>query len=363
MSLTALHSASQLNSSPEHKKMSSEDDSSSSPEYCHFFEGTEKLLEIWFDCTDLRQSVDSNDLRLIPRTALESLLALVKCEIISFKKNELIDAYVLSESSMFISRNRFILKTCGTTTLFNCIEPLLYLVKEFTGFDKVLDIFYSRKNFLRPELQPKPHSSFDNEIEYLDNYFEDSASYCMGRVNRDCWFLFTLNPMEPVKMIEGPDQTLEIMMQNLDPKVMKLFTREVCTTAKEATSRSGIDKILPGMIIDDYLFEPCGYSMNGLIKGGYYMTIHITPEPHFSYVSFETNYPQANYHDLLSRLLKIFNPGKFTLTLFANESSIAGECVQDYRSLTFNGFMSKELQFCHFKNYDLTYGLFAKAPS
>ena len=29
---------------------------------------------------------------------------------------------------------------------------------------------------------------------------------------------------------------------------------------------SGIDQILPCMKIDDYLFEPCGYSMNGILK-------------------------------------------------------------------------------------------------
>lgn len=48
---------------------------------------------------------------------------------------------------------------------------------------------------------------------------------------------------------------------------MKIFTRDVCSSAKEATQKSGIDKILPGIVIDDYLFEPCGYSMNGLTKG------------------------------------------------------------------------------------------------
>ena len=30
--------------------------------------------------------------------------------------------------------------------------------------------------------------------------------------------------------------------------------------------KSGIDKILPCMKIDDYLFEPCGYSMNGILQ-------------------------------------------------------------------------------------------------
>lgn len=29
--------------------------------------------------------------------------------------------------------------------------------------------------------------------------------------------------------------------------------------------KSGIDKIIPEAMIDDVLFEPCGYSMNGLL--------------------------------------------------------------------------------------------------
>ena len=30
---------------------------------------------------------------------------------------------------------------------------------------------------------------------------------------------------------------------------------------------SGLDTLIPGLLIDDYLFEPCGYSMNGLSRG------------------------------------------------------------------------------------------------
>ena len=48
-----------------------------------------------------------------------------------------VDAYVLSESSMFISKRRFILKTCGTTTPLDCIEHLTRLVTEHAKFDTV----------------------------------------------------------------------------------------------------------------------------------------------------------------------------------------------------------------------------------
>lgn len=49
------------------------------------------------------------------------------------------------------------------------------------------------------------------------------------------------------------------------------------------------------------------------------MTIHITPEPDFSYVSFETNIPKASYKEVIQKVLDIFRPGKFVLTLFTNK--------------------------------------------
>lgn len=48
------------------------------------------------------------------------------------------------------------------------------------------------------------------------------------------------------------------------------------------------------------------------------MTIHITPEPEFSYVSFETNVPHKSYKDLISRVVATFGPKQFVLTFFAS---------------------------------------------
>lgn len=56
------------------------------------------------------------------------------------------------------------------------------------------------------------------------------------------------------------------------------------------------------------------------------MTIHITPEPEFSYVSFESNVAASNYGPLISRVIETFQPGKFVVTVFANKVSYIVIC-------------------------------------
>ena len=154
---------------------------------------------------------------------------------------------------------------------------------------------------------------------------------------------------------------------------------------------SGIDKILPCMKIDDYLFEPCGYSMNGILRNestdyglGEYMTIHITPEPEYSYVSFESNIPLSSYLGVIQRVLETFMPGKFILTIFANrvslsmkgcvscqlevsdwfQTSTAADSHQELRKCSrFGDWLRKDAQYSQFQNYELTYAHFVRFPS
>lgn len=56
-----------------------------------------------------------------------------------------------------------------------------------------------------------------------------------------------------------------------------------------------------------------------VVLQGTYWTIHITPEPEFSYVSFETNLSQTSYDDLVRKVVEVFKPGKFVTTLFVNQ--------------------------------------------
>jgi hypothetical protein len=78
-------------------------------------------------------------------------VAQAACCIVSCRSNEDFDAYVLSESSLFVYPDRLVLKTCGTTALLAAVPMLLDLA---TSLDmRIFNFKYSRASFLFPETQ------------------------------------------------------------------------------------------------------------------------------------------------------------------------------------------------------------------
>ena len=59
------------------------------------------------------------------RVQVDELCRLAKCSILTSISNTYVDAFVLSESSLFLYRNKYVMKTCGTTTLLRCLSTLL----------------------------------------------------------------------------------------------------------------------------------------------------------------------------------------------------------------------------------------------
>ncbi|GJE94893.1 S-adenosylmethionine decarboxylase [Phanerochaete sordida] len=315
------------------------------------FEGPEKLLEIWFapspaDLPDAFDSVDGKfGLRKVPKAVWEEMLDIVKCKILSHIEGHEMDAYLLSESSFFVSPHRLILKTCGTTLNLLGLPRILEIAKAHANLSTVYRCFYSRKAFMFPERQLGPHRDWRAEVEYLDQIFPNGAAYTVGKVNGDHWLLYITGPGDDLTTTapnspaprdvplpeaddasaavqDGNDEpewmkhdyTIEILMTELSPSARAKFNHASALEEVESnpgqhaldlSSSIGITDLFPRQVttLDAYSFSPCGYSSNALLKwrddagadpadsGEGYYTIHVTPEDGWSYASFECNVP------------------------------------------------------------------------
>jgi len=276
------------------------------------FEGPEKRLEV-----DFKYNPNSlNGLRDISKERWQEMLNYAKCTIISHTPNDYFDAYVLSESSLFVYPFKMMVKTCGTTTLLNVIPKLLEFATELNM--EVEFVMFSRKNYMFPSKQLGLHSHWDKEVTYLNTIFEGN-SYIIGNQATDHWYLYLADYSNTTRVVT-PEKTLEIMMHKLDPAAAAQFYRKEGTGDKDKFP--GIAELLPESETDEFNFTPCGYSMNGLLKQAY-STIHVTPEPHCSYASFETNASSACYNALINQVLAIFKPGTFSISFFTEKGSSA----------------------------------------
>ncbi len=307
------------------------------------FEGPEKLLEIWF--TPWTNSINNRTLRDIPLVDIEKLLNVVHCEILSKISTPICDAYLLSESSLFVFPYKLILKTCGTTTTLLCLDTLVDIIHDNVddNFDKrslakAERVFYSRRAFNFPELQKSIHKSWDTELKHLNEYFPSHTAHntILGEGN-DTWHFYvngtandTANASTYDDANANADVTIEILMTDLEPSRAALFTQNPYEGTRESQDteiadkghmlgdvmmrRSGLADIFPEGDSDSdckfkhdaFSFQPCGYSSNSLtVNGDTYYTIHITPEESCSYASFETNYRPTNEAELQSVVEKV----------------------------------------------------------
>lgn len=193
-------------------------------------------------------------------------------------------------------------------------------------------VLYSHLRYKFPEQQVYPHDSFQQEQEYLSRHLGNAQARVLGPPDGRCWYVLHASGPPPVldalgapdgdaAQPQGPgDDLFEIAMEGLSEEVCARFFKaahpEVSgkKLALRMTSVTGIGDLLPGVKVDDWAFEPCGYSMNGLRERFYY-TIHVTPESGFSYASFETNDPQYREPKWVERIASAFQPTALTLTL------------------------------------------------
>jgi S-adenosylmethionine decarboxylase len=260
------------------------------------FEGPEKKLEIilFSPSPELRHNHDGRWERVVQAS---------RAEVISSIFTEHLDAYLLSESSLFVWEDRVLMITCGKTTLIDAVPEILKIIDR----NLIAFVFYERKSFMFPHEQP---SDFEDDVARLVDFFP-GKSYRLGPANDDHVHVFYASNTHDMPK---RDVTLQVLMHDLEPGVIKIFTSEIDCDAGEVEKRSGLNRIYTGMKKDSYLFSPYGYSLNAIFEKNY-ITIHVTPQPEGSYVSFETNVIQENYDALARQVISIFRPGRFSLVL------------------------------------------------
>lgn len=265
-----------------------------------FFEGSEKKVEVTV-------TEHAPNLRSLGKDFWADVVAHSRAEIISSIHNEECDAYLLSESSLFVWDRRFLMITCGETTL---IDGILRFTQEVPEKDIAL-VCYQRKNEYRPRLQA---TTFEDDIARLHQRLPGKA-FRVGYLDSHHYNIFhTARPYEA----RPADTACELLMYHIRGPISDYLKNEG-QTREGIRERLELDRLFEGYTLDDFVFDPVGYSLNA-IRGPFYATIHITPQTTNSYVSFETNRPSdAEAHGVLSRLLEILQPVSWNVVGFNSQ--------------------------------------------
>jgi len=282
--------------------------------YTQPFKGPEKKLEIilFSPQPGLRSNIDDRWNRVV-----QSSLS----KIVNKISNEYLDAYLLSESSLFVWEDRILMITCGQTTLVKALPEIL----DFVDKRNVAQVFYEQKNFIFPHEQP---SGFEDDLKSLMEYFP-GENYRFGSTGGDHVSIFCSSH---AKSTPATDVTLQVLMHDLHPDRIEIFRPNTTGAEDNIEKLTGLDRFYSHMLKDRHVFSPPGYSINGIYKTDYF-AIHVTPQPNGSYASFETNIIEKDYSGIIKEITSIFEPGRFSVVLTRSTDDF---CIALHTSVTNN---------------------------
>eukprot|EP01043_Picozoa_sp_COSAG02_P085931 COSAG02_NODE_23485_length_717_cov_1.252427_2_plen_187_part_01 len=166
-----------------------------------FFEGPEKRVEIRYVLADdsgraagRRRRTDGG-LRNVPAAQWAASLAKAGITIESSVHGPEWDCYMLSESSLFVGRDRIICKTCGQSAPLAIVDDALRCAPD-VGAKPTL-VLFSRSDLLRADEQTATHRSFAAECRFLDAVLPSAAvanTAVLGDAANSHWAVYLANP-------------------------------------------------------------------------------------------------------------------------------------------------------------------------
>lgn len=262
------------------------------------FEGPEKKLELLFSepLPRLRGNADGRWDRVVRAGGAEILQGV---------HTAAVDAYLLSESSLFVWDDRLVMITCGRTAPALALPEILQMVDP----GLVAGVFYERKNLNFPDQQP---TDFAQDRRFLSRYFPAGQSVLFGSRDRDHLDMFYYAKNRPAAP-EAP--VLRVLMNDIDPEAGTLFSPAAGPQRIQAEALARLSCFDDSVLLDNYFFQPQGYSLNG-VSAGRYVTMHVTPESPASYSSLETSLLDwQGCADIVDEITSIFKPRRFCLFL------------------------------------------------
>lgn len=273
-----------------------------------FFEGPEKKVE-------LVVADGHPPLRGLGEAFWRGVVAAARAEVRSEIANAHLDAWLLSESSLFVHDRFVTMITCGRTTLVDAVEAMLERVAPAA-------LVYERKNEHVPDAQP---SRFADDARRLARRVP-GRTVCFGDERGHAVRIFHgLGAHRP-----GPgDRTLEILMHGIDPARAERFRAPPPDGG--LAPRLGLSLALRGHRVDEHVFTPAGYSLNA-IRDAAYTTLHVTPERLGSYAGFETCAPDFGAHlpELVAEVVGAFAPEVFDVVVFEPDARPVALAVPGY---------------------------------
>jgi len=218
----------------------------------------------------------------------QQLVLAAQAKIISHIRNDKYDLYLLSESTLIISDDGFLLITCGQTQLIHAMTYVNQKLGHMTKF-----VSYSRQRELYPAQQA---STFDGDVVKLNSMFEGSNLI----LNSDFYkYDYFLSKKRETDFFATPSRRTAFLCQPLK-----------ANNLERARITIGYDILREaGWQIDHHLFEPWGYSLNA-VKGDQYMTLHMSLSGSHLFVTGETNgsfvelekYWRKSFTDIAARI-------------------------------------------------------------